>query len=385
MHTRKVAGGHPHSAIAIDMLRLAAFVLMFYLSGCGSEDRAVSLHAADQPPALLSGWGVLLASDNHLKLNDGVTPYDLNTPLFSDYALKLRTIWMPAGLSAQYDATQEFDFPVGTIISKTFYYRKASDWSADNFRVEVTAPADLQSSDGALKLDEYVLMETRLLVRYTDGWRGYPYVWNAAQTDATLEIAGDVRAIELSGVSTQQHINYVVPDANQCSGCHTPNHSAGDLRPLGPKAWQLNRSFSWWGDSDSQIAHWTRKGLLQGAPDMPAAEIASLQQRSRAYLDANCGHCHNPTGAADTSALHLNIDAPVDRNFGVCKTPVAVGRGSGDRPYDIYPGRPDDSILVYRMQHTDPAIAMPELGRSAIHVEGVALISEWIASMSGEC
>ena len=124
---------------------------------------------------------------------------------------------------------------------------------------------------------------------------------------------------------------------------------------------------------------------MQGAPDMPAAEIASLQQRSRAYLDANCGHCHNPTGAADTSALHLNIDAPVDRNFGVCKTPVAVGRGSGDRPYDIYPGRPDDSILVYRMQHTDPAIAMPELGRSAIHVEGVALISEWIANMSGEC
>jgi uncharacterized repeat protein (TIGR03806 family) len=367
------------------MRRLAAFVLLSYLAACGSEDRAVSLHAADQPPALLSGWGVVLAGDTHLQLNEGVTPYVLNTPLFSDYALKLRAIWMPAGLSAQYDATQEFDFPVGTIISKTFYYRKASDWNVDNFHVEVAAPADLQSSAGALKLDEYFLMETRLLVRYTDGWRGYPYVWNAEQTDATLEIAGDVRAIELSGDRTQQRINYVVPDANQCSGCHTPNHSAGDLRPLGPKAWQLNRSYMWWGDGDSQIAHWTRSGLLQGASDMAAAEIDSLQQRSRAYLDANCGHCHNPTGAADTSALHLNIDAPVDRNFGICKTPVAVGRGSGDRPYDIYPGRPDDSILVYRMQHTDPAIAMPELGRSAIHVEGVALISEWIATMSGEC
>ncbi len=297
------------------MPRFAAFALMFYLAGCGSADRTVSLHAADQPPVLLSDWGVLLASDNHLKLNDGVTPYDLNTPLFSDYALKLRTIWMPEGMSAQYDPVLEFDFPVGTIISKTFHYRKASDWSVDNFRVEITEQAVPAGADGALDLGEYVLLETRLLVRYADGWRGYPYVWNAGQTDARLEIAGDIRAIELSGTNTQQHINYVVPDANQCSGCHTPNHSAGDLRPLGPKAWQLNRSYAWWGDSDSQIAHWTRGGLLQGAPDMPAAEIETLQQRSRAYLDANCGHCHNPTGAADTSALHLNIEAPVDRTL----------------------------------------------------------------------
>ena len=33
----------------------------------------------------------------------------------------------------------------------------------------------------------------------------------------------------------------------------------------------------------------------------------------------------NPLGAADTSALHLNIDAPMDRHYGICKSPVAVG------------------------------------------------------------
>ncbi|MBT8428949.1 MAG: hypothetical protein KJN79_03460, partial [Gammaproteobacteria bacterium] len=62
-----------------------------------------------------------------------------------------------------------------------------------------------------------------------------------------------------------------------------------------------------------------------------------------------------------------------------------VGRGSGDRPYDIYPGRPDKSILLYRMQHSDPAIAMPELGRAAVHEEAVALIRDWIAGMEGDC
>ena len=75
----------------------------------------------------------------------------------------------------------------------------------------------------------------------------------------------------------------------------------------------------------------------------------------------------------------------MDRHFGICKTPVAVGRGSGDRPYDIYPGNPDESILVYRMEHSDPAIAMPELGRGVVHAQGVALIRDWIAALPGEC
>jgi hypothetical protein len=157
------------------------------------------------------------------------------------------------------------------------------------------------------------------------------------------------------------------------------------MRPLGPKAWQLNRPYAWWGDAVNQLQHWTETGLLQGGPaELPAVPVTA-EWRVRAYLDANCAHCHNPIGAADTSALHLNIESPVDRHYGVCKTPVAVGRGSGDRPYDIYPGRPDDSILLYRMQHADPAIAMPELGRSAIHAEGVAMVRAWIAAMPGEC
>jgi hypothetical protein len=55
-----------------------------------------------------------------------VLPYDLNTPLFTDYAHKLRTVWMPKGQSAVYNAENTFDFPVGTIISKTFYYPKGA-------------------------------------------------------------------------------------------------------------------------------------------------------------------------------------------------------------------------------------------------------------------
>jgi len=363
---------------------LAAFSVI--LAACQPDPRPVSVHAADSIPGRLSDWGLVFADGDRLRLNDGVTPYDLNTPLFSDYALKLRTVWMPDGTSAVYREDQELEFPVGTIISKTFHYERAGEHVRQQDRESAL------DSEGFLELDDYVLIETRLLVRYEDGWQALPYVWNAAQNDATLELAGDQRNIVLADAGITNPITYIVPDANQCGGCHTTDHTSKELRPIGPKAWQLNRQYSWWDNPNSQLENWAASGMLSGfegnAPDgvrWSAPGEATLEQRARTYLDANCAHCHNPRGAADTSALHLNIDAPVDRLYGVCKTPVAVGRGSGDRPFDIYPGRPDDSILVFRMQHTDPAIAMPELGRSAVHAEGVKVISDWIASMNGDC
>lgn len=362
------------------------------LGACAPADRAVVIHPADEIPDRLSEWGVVFADGTRFELNDGVVPYELNTPLFSDYALKLRTVWLPEGTSARYSDRAELQFPVGTIISKTFHYQKADERSAGSIAVLKLDRESALDADGYLDLDEYVLIETRLLVRYEDGWQAFPYVWNAAQDEATLEIAGGQINIELVDNNSSDSIVYIVPDANQCGGCHTPDHSAKEVRPLGPKAWQLNRTYSWWGSSGTQLEHWVASGLLTGYNGAPPQGVrwlqpgdASLEQRAKAYLDANCAHCHNPSGAADTSALNLNIDAPVDRRYGVCKTPVAVGRGSGDRPYDIYPGRPDDSILVYRMQHSDPAIAMPELGRSTVHTMGVTVVSDWIASLNGGC
>ena len=361
------------------------------LAACEPSSRAVVVHPANAVPQQLSEWGVVFADGSRFELNDGVVPYDLNTPLFSDYALKLRTVWLPDGTSAIYNEEHELDFPVGTIISKTFHYEKLKERDGLLYVHQEDGEATLRN-DGSLDLHTYVLIETRLLVKYADGWRAFPYVWNSIQDEATLEIAGDQRDIVLVQGDTNERITYVVPDANQCAGCHVTDHTAKELRPIGPKGWQLNRDFSWWGNSESQLVNWAAIGMLGGydgtaPPGVRWSEPrdASLEQRARAYLDANCAHCHNPRGAADTSALHLNIDAPLDRLYGICKTPVAVGRGSGDRPYDIYPGRPQDSILVFRMQHSDPAIAMPELGRSAVHAEGVKVISDWIAAMNGDC
>jgi uncharacterized repeat protein (TIGR03806 family) len=238
-----------------------------------------------------------------------------------------------------------------------------------------------------IDLDLHRLIETRLLVRYPEGWRAFPYVWNAAQTEAQLSIAGDFRRLRFG--ENGDSFTYVVPDQNQCSGCHVTDHSRATLQPIGPRAWQLNRPLA--EQSATQLGSWVKGGLLSGAPAVYAKGIdwtapdAALDLRAAAYLDANCAHCHNKDGAADSSALDLRLGVAAGRGTGICKPPVAVGRGSGDRPYDIWPGRPDDSILLYRMQQTDPAIAMPELGRSTVHEEAIELIVEWIKSLPGEC
>jgi uncharacterized repeat protein (TIGR03806 family) len=372
--------------------RLPAMLLFATLVAACSKPPAVMLHPEDAPPDRLSDWGVVLADGQVLAFNAGVMPYDLSTPLFSDYALKLRSVWLPAGATAQYREDREFEFPVGTILSKTFHYERAGSRNGIHLDVVRADREAVLDERGHLDLDRYALIETRLLVRYEDGWQALPYVWNEAQDEAFLELAGDVRNVRLNDGSAQEQFVYVVPDVNQCGGCHKPDHTAAELRPLGPRAWQLNREYRYPDGIYNQLQHWTAGGILAGVPESPPEGVrwtvpgdASTGQRARAYLDANCAHCHNANGPADTSGLDLAIGAAVDRRFGICKPPVAVGRGSGDRPYDIYPGRPDDSILVYRMAHSDPAIAMPELGRSTVHREGVELIRNWIAGLPGDC
>ena len=364
-------------------MRLAtATLIALLLSACDTSQPPVRVHDPDKPPARLSDWGLMAADGNRLRLNDSVVPYELNTPLFSDYALKLRSVWMPADAAASIQENGDIAFPVGTILSKTFHYR----YSGSGFQ-KVDAEAALED-DGALNLAAHRIVETRLLVHYDDGWRAFPYVWNDEQNEASLAIAGAQFDFLLAGDS----FTYIVPDMNQCASCHTPDHAAKSIQPIGPKARQLNREFAYVDGIRHQLDYWLEAGLLNSLP-LNTPRLArwaerdqeSLDDAARAYLDVNCAHCHNPKGAADTSALNLNLGAPVDRGFGICKPPVAVGRGSGDRPYDIFPGEPDDSILLFRMEHDDPAIMMPELGRAMAHDEGVAVIRHWIGTLPGDC
>ena len=99
-------------------LPLAAALLLAACRG-GSAPGPVQFIEEGMPESL-AAWNVVYVADGKLQLNQRVEPYDLNTPLFTDYAHKLRTVWMPEGTAARYQPEESFDFQVGTIISKTF-------------------------------------------------------------------------------------------------------------------------------------------------------------------------------------------------------------------------------------------------------------------------
>ncbi|MCB1647666.1 MAG: hypothetical protein KDI36_19545, partial [Pseudomonadales bacterium] len=119
--------------------------------------------------------------------------------------------------------------------------------------------------------------------------------------------------------------------------------------------------------------------------DPQSVTDAGLNLAARSWLDINCGHCHNPVGPADTSGLFINWQETDKRRLGYCKVPIATGGGSGGRSVSISPGKPDESILVFRVGSDDPAAMMPEIGRSLVHQEGAALIRRWVASLEGQC
>ena len=363
------------------------------LGACSSNEQAspeVILFDKGNFPTQLSKWGILIRRNNVLVLNQDVIPYDLNTPLFTDYAHKLRTIWIPPGKTIQYTDAKDLQLPVGSIVSKTFYYPRDG---------QVLVNKDDYSNDftqGGLDLNTVQLIETRLLVHLEDGWHGLPYVWNSEQTDAVLEITGNVQQLNLRHQDKQIQFPYVVPDANQCQGCHVDDMNTKRMHLLGVKVRHVDKAYQGINAVSNQLDNWYQLGKLEQLPVSRKPNVdwqdlnQSVAERALSYLDINCGHCHNSVGPADTSGLYLRYESFHDGalnpvHLGICKPPVAAGQGTGGRKVGIEPGKADQSIFVYRMESLDLGAMMPELGRSLVHEEGVALIKDWINAMPGNC
>ena len=107
----------------------------------------------------------------------------------------------------------------------------------------------------------------------------------------------------------------------------------------------------------------------------------SAEAAARGYLEANCAHCHQPGATASNSGLDLRWEQTDPHALGVMKRPVAAGRGAGELLFDVVPGKPHQSILAYRMASTDGGVAMPELGKSTIDKDGLAVVERWIAGL----
>jgi uncharacterized repeat protein (TIGR03806 family) len=325
------------------VLALAAAALACAVAAAPAPEAQVqdAVIRADAAPRTLAEFGFFTDAAGRQPAAR-VTPYELNVPLWSDGADKLRYIYLPEGTRLAADGEGLLQFPVGAAIIKSFAFGKGADQR---------------------------LIETRVLLHRADGWVALPYRWNAEQTEATLALAGGRLDVQTPAGET---ISYRIPNKNQCKECHSLN---GAVIPIGPKA--RNMAQEWLAAMLPQVPakadslpHWNTRGAAS-----PAAPLA------RAYLDVNCAHCHQPGGMASNSGLDLRWQQSEPQAIGVFKRPVAAGRGAGGHEFGIVPGQPDASILAHRLASAEPGVAMPELGKSTVDPEGVAVVRRWILEM----
>ena len=365
------------------ILYLVLFIAIF---GCKKQSESTMVIATESVVGLLSDADTTMNYDIGLRKlsdynffkqplsklepsNSKVIPYEMNAPLFTDYASKKRFIALPDISQIAYTDSGVLQFPKGTILIKNFYYQD----------VEL----ETESTD--------ILLETRLLIsdKITGKWTALPYIWNESQTEAYLYILGkDIELnINIAGDTNRNlPFTYSVPNSNMCKNCHMKNM---EIVPLGPTARQLNRAHLFEEGNTNQLLHLKEKNMLNGLattsaiPKIPSYEDpeASVNDRARAYLDVNCAHCHQDGGSAKTSGLHLTYEETDMYRLGLNKPPVAAGQGSGNLSFGIVAGKPEASILLYRMKHLEPDIVMPEIGKNTLHLEGISLIEDWIASL----
>lgn len=342
------------------------------LSAIASEPDRLELDPSEFPYATLSSYGFFKGAMALQQPAVGVLPYAPINALFSDYAHKFRFVWMPAGVSATYDGDNKvLDFPDGTVLIKTFYY-------------DHVQPADARR-----------IVETRLLFKRNGAWEFANYVWNTEQTEASFDLAGSTTPITwVDDNGTTRNVTYRIPSHAECLTCHKDE---GMAIPIGPKPQNLNSTYPYaTGDlahtpPQNQLRRWQQEGYLSaGFPknietvarwDDPALDLMS---RVRGYVDINCAHCHREGSHCDYRPMRFAYHESADPvNLGVCVPPddpllpqhtFIVARGNVAR-----------SLLHYRINSTDESVRMPLLGRTLIHDEGVALITEWITSLTPAC
>ncbi len=354
-------------------------------SGADASDAAAWPAIAFDPTAMapqkLSATGLARRVNGALQLHPDLVPYDLTMPLFSDYAEKQRALFVPPGKVITWRDDGPLEFPEGSILVKSFL-----------FAADMRGPA---AGAGPR------VIETRLLVKGAKDWKAWPYIWDAEGDDATLAVNGGVQEIAfIDPAGAPRVANYLIPQRNQCLDCHDHIEDGEQVTGIiGPRARYLHRDGVYGGKTVNQLQHLHDLGLLPAMPALqsvtPAASLdhvrkvgvanlqgAALQDAARDYLEINCGHCHSPNGVEGrTSQLFLNAKNDNPFLYGVCKAPSSAGKGGFGRQYDVVPGHPDKSILVYRLETTELGAMMPDIGRSLPDTLGIALVRKWIEGL----
>lgn len=325
----------------------------------------VVFNLENMPFQTLSEYQLFEGNLKNLEPGFGVTPYTLNSSLFTDYAKKKRFIWMPNNTKAAYISDDvPLNFPVGTILIKNFYY------------------------DNVLPNNETRIIETRLMIRKNEDWVFANYVWNTEQAEASLDMDGSFVDLEWQDDTEVKSLQYRIPAGPECHTCHKVMEIA---RPIGPKPRNLNLIYNYSTGAKNQLEKLVDLGYLENSlPNnidvLPNYNDTneSLDLRVRSYLDVNCAHCHSEETHCAYRPMRFDFtDTQDNTNIGVCVDPdTDLGLDLG---HIVEPGDARNSVLHFRLSSTEPSYRMPLMGRVTVHTEGVQLIEDWINSLNNDC
>ncbi len=321
----------------------------------------VNVFENDTPHQTLSAYNFFQGDLKDLNPTFGVVPYDLISPLFSDYAKKKRFVWMPNGVKANYiDDFSPLDFPEGTILIKNFYYNNVQPNNTTR------------------------ILETRLMYKKASEWDFANYVWNDEQTEAFFTNQGSIVNMSWLESNGPKTTNYRIPSRAECFTCH---NQLDDPTPIGLKPQNLNRNYDYTDGIANQLQKLRDIGYLNtNVPNSIDTVIAwddqsqPLEARVRSYLDINCAHCHSDNGHCNYRPMRFAYELTgAIENIGVCVEPDTQFIPNS---YIVKPNDIDLSILYYRINTTDESFRMPLLGRTINHEEGIRLIEEWINTLN---
>jgi uncharacterized repeat protein (TIGR03806 family) len=267
----------------------------------------------------------------------GVIAYQVNSALWSDSAEKNRFFALPDNTNITVNTEGDFIFPDGTILIKHF-------------------------------LAGTSYLETRLMILFADGWRGYSYEWNTGQTEATLLTDG--KTVD-AGTFT-----HTIPSRSQCFQCHT---SAANFS-LGLESIQQSYEDS---DLNANFMEFMNQLYLSSTVDYSQLDAlvslddssASLAARARSYLHSNCSGCHRPGSSASLIDLRYST-ALADTD--ACDVNATLGDFGFPGAKRIDPGNAAQSTLLLRMQTLNDSLRMPPLASNVVDDTAVSVVSDWI-------
>jgi uncharacterized repeat protein (TIGR03806 family) len=337
-------------------------------------------------PRKLSETG-LFTSTKDLKPAPGLIPYSVNSPLWSDGADKERYMAIPGEGKIVFDsirypqpapgAPPGWRFPDNTVMVKTFSLELERGNPASRRRLE-TRLLHLHQMPGTEEVGDQV-------------WNGYTYVWNDEQTDAVLAEANGldrtfvIKDAKAPGGKREQKWHF--PSRAECTLCHTTSAKY----VLGVNTLQMNKEHNYGAIVANQLRTLEHIGLFTEPLPMPPEKLPklgryedekeSLEKRARAYLHANCAHCHRKWGGGNAE---FQLLATLDlKDMGIVNTRPGQGTFELRDPRILVPGDPDRSMIDFRMKRLGLG-RMPHVASLVVDDLGVKLIHDWIKQMPKE-